>query len=402
MLLWAFAVPIPNSKEQSRRGPRIYLAYALYAAAGLVAVAGYFIDYQRPKIAPPAARLSQLPQVSEFIIVWLGAVVRSPFVNVHLCGILASVLIIATVAGSVAVLRRNKERWTVYYPWLLLLAFALSSGALTAVGRVNIGVDNVFNTWFDGFSGIRYNATSVFVYVAVIGLVYNLYQDRFRSHPVLRSRFLVGAAVAYTLLAVAWIEMSSDELTRVKIFQANRRRARTAVIWINALPDNPEIFKAYPYPDGMPSRVEQMRAVGLLKVPKVSESLRKMIATFPNGAKVETGRLEVGKPLDAGQVWFSGWARNPLEQVAADYVVLGWAEPDNSFHPFTAIPTGGVRSEIAEIYGPQSRKAGFNQEIDVSKLPQHGATIKAWAIDWQLQQAFPMAGTVDIGSGNNQ
>ena len=46
------------------------------------------------------------------------------------------------------------------------------------------------------------------------------------------------------------MEMLSDELIRVKEFQANRSRARTSVIWINALPGNPEIFLAYPYPKG--------------------------------------------------------------------------------------------------------------------------------------------------------
>jgi hypothetical protein len=396
MLLWAFAIPVPTREERLRRTRRFYLAYALYVGSGLMAIGCYFIGYERPEIAPPAARLAQLPQVLEFIIVWLGAVVRSPFVNVRLCGVLTCVVIIAALAGTVAVLRKNKERWPPYYPWLSLLAFALSSGALTAVGRVNIGVDNVFNTWFDGFSGIRYNATSVFAYVALIGLVFNVYEDRIRLHPLLRGRFLIGIAICYTLLAVAWIEMLSDELTRVTKFQANRRRARTAVMWINALPDNPEVFLADPYPDGLLPRVEQMRAAGLLKLPKVSDSLRQIIATVPAGADIETGRVEMAKPRDDGQFWFSGWARNPLKHAAADYVVLGWEGPDNSFHPFTAIPTGRVKSEVAEVYGPLSRKAGFDQEIEISKLPPQGVTIKAWAIDWEAQQAFPMGGAIRV------
>jgi hypothetical protein len=134
----------------------------------------------------------------------------------------------------------------------------------------------------------------------------------------------------------------------------------------------------------------------LLKLPRVSDSLRQIIATVPAGADIETGRVEMAKPLDDGQFWFSGWARNPLKHTAADYVVLGWAGPDNSFHPFTAIPTGRVKSEVAEVYGPLSRKAGFDQEIKISKLPPEGVTIKAWAIDWEAQQAFPMEGAIRL------
>lgn len=398
MLLWVFAVPIPIREERLRRTARFYLCFVLYAAVSLIAIACYFIRYQRPEIAPPSARLAQLPQVLEFIIVWLGAVVRSPFVNARLTGALASLLITAAVAGAFVVLRKNKERWSVYYPWLLLLAFALSSGALTAIGRVNIGVvdDIFFNTSFNGFSSIRYNATSAFAYVAVIGLVLNLYEDRIRSHPLWRTRFLIGVAVCYTLLAVAWIEMFSDESTRVKEFQANRRRARTAVIWINALPENPEIFLAYPYPDGFPPYVEQMRAAGLLKLPKVSDSLRQTIANVPADAKLETGHVDVAELRTDGHVRFAGWARNPLKHAGADYVALGWEGPGNSFHPFTAIPTGRVTPEVAQAYGLLSRKAGFDQEIDISKLPPHGVTIKAWAIDWEAQQAFPMEGAVRV------
>lgn len=394
MLLWVFAIPIPIREERLRRTAGFYFCYVLYVAVSLLAITYYFIGYQRPEIAPPSARLTQLPQVLEFMVVWLGAVVRSPFVNARLGGALASLIIIAAVVCTFAVLKKNKERWHLYYPWLLLLAFTLSSGALTAIGRVNIGTDNVFNTWFNGFSGMRYNASSVFVYVAVIGLVFNLYQDRIRSRSLLRSRFLIGVAVCYTLLAVAWIEMLADELIRVKKFQANRRRARTAVIWSNALPENPEIFLAYPYPDRFPPRVKQMRAAGLLKLPKVSDSLRQTISNVPAGATLETGH--VTELRANGQFWFSGWARNPLKQTGADYVVLGWQGPDNSFHPFTAIPTGRVRPEVAEVYGPLSRKAGFEQEIDMSKLPPQGVTIKAWAIDWEAQQAFPMEGAIRV------
>ncbi|MDP9097542.1 MAG: hypothetical protein M3N48_00915 [Verrucomicrobiota bacterium] len=396
MLLWAFAIPIPIREERSRK-PRFFLVwYAAYFAIGILSVAYYFAGYKRPEIAPPPATLAQLPQVLEFIFVWLGAVVRSPFVNARFSGALVSLVIAASLIGAFAVLRKNKERWPLYYPWLLLLGFALSSGLVTAVGRVNIGVDNVFNTWFDGFSGLRYNVTSVFAYVALIGLVFNLYEDRIRFQPLLRNRFRTGLTVCYTLLAVAWTEMLADESARVKQFQANRKRARTAVIWINALPENPEIFAAYPYPDGFAPRVEEMRVAGLVKQPKVSDSLRQTIGTAPGAADSGAGFLDLGEARPNGRIRFAGWARNPVKQAGADYVVLGWQGPGDSFHPFTAIRTGHDRPDVAEVCGPRLLKAGFDEEIDISKLPAGTVTIKGWAIDWQTQHAFPLKGGVQL------
>ena len=397
MLLWVFVIPLPSREERLHRRAAFYLSYALYVAAGLIAIVYYFIGYYRPPVAPPSARLAQLPQVLEFIVVWLGAVVRSPLVNARLGGALASLVLLAAIGGTFAVLRQSKDRWRLYYPWLLLLGFALLSGGVTAVGRVNIGTDNVFNTWFYGFSGMRYNASSVFVYVAAIGLLFNLYEDRIRARPPWRSRFLTGTTVCWTLLAVAWIEMFSDEWTRVKKFQANRKRARTAIIWSNALPQNPEIFLAYPYLDGFAARVEKMMAVGLLKLPKVSDAVRQAIANAPPAAAdLGTGYLDLGEPRPDGHVRFAGWARNPLKGAGTDYVVLGWQEADNSFHPFSAIRTGRVRADVEKVYGPAARKAGFDEEIDLSKLPAGALIIKAWGIDWETQQAFPLEGAIPL------
>jgi hypothetical protein len=392
MLLWAFAIPLPLREERSRKVRFFLLCSAAYIAIGILSIAYYFLGYTRPDITPPAAHLAQFPQVLECIVFWLGAVLRSPAVNPRLSGALVSLIILAALAGTFVVLRKNKERWPAYYPWLLLLGFALLSGAVTAIGRITIGIDNVFRTTFHGFSGMRYNASSVFAYVAVIGLVFNLYQDRIRSQPLWRSRFLIGLTVCYTLLAVAWIEMLSDESTRVKQFQANRKKARTAVIWINALPDNPEIFMAYPYPDGFDQRVEQMRAAGLLKLPKVSDSLRQTIANGPAGVGLGAGFLDFGEPRAEGRVRFAGWARNPRRHAGADYVVLGWQGPDNSFHPFSALRTGAVRPDVAKVFGPTLLKAGFDEEIDLSKVPARAVSIKGLAIDWDAQQAFPIEG----------
>ena len=398
MLLWAFAIPIPTGGDRKARS--VVLTYASYAAIAIASIACYFVGYRRPEIAPPLPGLAHVPQLFEFIIIWLGSILRSPLVRPGVSGAVFAVVMIPTVVVSYLHLRTHKERWRSYYPWLLLIAFVLASGALTAIGRVTIGVTAVFNTGFNGFSGMRYNVTAVFAYIAVIGLLFNLYQDRIRRDPVWRRRFLIGLSTCCLLLTGAWIGMFSDESTRVKQFQASRRRARTAVIWIDALPKNPEILLAYPYPDLFWKRVEEMRAAGLIRLPKVSESLREAIASSPVAFTRENGQLELCEPLPPAYSRFAGWVRNPVKKAAADYVVLGWEDAAKSFHPFTAIATGIMRPDVGSTHGAASVKAGFDQDIETSRLPAEAVTIKAWAIDWQAQQAFPIDGATIVSRAN--
>jgi hypothetical protein len=44
-------------------------------------------------------------------------------------------------------------------------------------------------------------------------------------------------------------------------------------------------------------------------------------------------------------------------------------------------------------------KAGFDREIDVSKLPRAPLEIKGWAIDRRNGVAFPLGGTLRLEAG---
>ena len=283
MLLWLLALPILRDDERSRPNWLRFAAarYLVFVFLATASITWYFIDYRRPEISPPPATLSQGLQVIDFIVVWLGAVVRSTSLDARTAGTVVSVIFLLTMAGVCCFLYRNKARWKSYYPWLLLAGFSLASGGITAIGRVNLGVDLVFNTFFDGFSSMKYNATAVFVYVAIIGMLFHLAHDTIRSNPRWRSRCLAGTSILCAAFGFAWICSFLDERTRVPLFQQNRERARTAVIWSKVLPANPEIFTAYPYLEGFSQRVEKMKRSRLLRIPEVSERVAQMILAAP-------------------------------------------------------------------------------------------------------------------------
>jgi hypothetical protein len=396
MLLWFLALPIPSEAERSHSKRRLSLViwYVLYVAVATFSIACYFIGYKRPPVAPEPAKLSQLPQAVEFFFVWLGAVVRSPPVNVRLAGVIVAVTSICAIIATLLTLLRNERRWNAYYPWLLLAVFASLSGLITARGRVNLGTNLVFNEAnFNGFSGVRYNGTSVFAYVASVGLLVNLYSDFFDRSK--RRYFSSALIVLATLFAVSWIYMFSNESIRVRTFTRNRAKARLAVIWSRALPNNPDLFAAYPYLAAFPKRVEEMRHFGVLRLPEVSKRLVRTIRKAPTTTDFRSGHIDVSASVLRGRLYrIKGWARNPERNSCTDLVIVGWQQREGSFHPFTIISTGRSRPDVTQAFNsPSLSNCGFDEEIDVSRLPKRDIELKAWAVDFRGQEAFPIEGT---------
>lgn len=395
MILWALAIPIPRHDEWSPETRRIKLAvgYLVYFGIAVGAISSYFIGYHRPAVAPDPATLSQAPQVLDFLTVWFGALFRSQVVGPRTAGFIVELAFSFAIVASLAFLHRNPGRWRNYYPWLALGAFSLGSGILTAVGRVNMGVDAVFNTGFDGFSSVKYNATSVFAGVAIIGILANLHRDRLASASKAWWPMTIGFFTA--LFCVAWIGALAEEWTRIKLFQYNRKSARIAIIWSKALPENPDLVRAYPYLEGFPARVDEMKRAGLLRIPAVSEKIAEAIRQRPPDDDMRGGNLDRGSTQPDGRFRIAGWARIPPHNARAEYVVLGWDEGENSFHPFAAATTGSARPDVVKVFkAPSLANAGFEHALDVSKLPDQPVTLRAWAIDLAADEVFPLQGSL--------
>ena len=139
-----------------------------------------------------------------------------------------------------------------------------------------MGVDLAFNTGFDGFSGIRYNGSSVFACVALVGILHSLSVDAIRDRRG-REHFIPGAALACLLFGVSWIFQLVDEARRLPFFKENRERAKLAAMWANVLPANPEILSAYPQIVGFAQRVEEMGQFGVIKLPPINDTLKEAI-----------------------------------------------------------------------------------------------------------------------------
>ncbi|MBA2269837.1 MAG: hypothetical protein H0W20_04460 [Chthoniobacterales bacterium] len=400
MILWALAIPVPNSAQlqQRRWSWTLLMPFAGYVVVAATAAGSYFVGYRRPDIAPAAARLEQAPQVLEFFLVWLGALFRSPHVSSYITGSIVAVVVLCEVIAALAHVMRDRGSWSRYYPWLLLLAFSIGSGIITAVGRLNQGIETVFAPGFDGIAGFRYNLTAVFVYVAAVGLLHRLYEETIRSVRDRRRWFLVGTTISIVLLCWAWMMVWTHQASRLPSFQKNRLRALDAVTWIEVIPRNPDVFAAYPYIEGFAARVEQMKRLGLVKLPPISRGVKQAVASAPAGDG-EAGAIETAKLEGAHQMRIIGWARDPRRNSKPGYVVLGSRGTDGVYLPFTITKVGQRRPDLAHRLNADAKalpSLGFNPVIDVSKLPPGASEIQGWAVDQKLEIAFPLAGAAAL------
>ncbi len=399
MLLWLFGIPIAEKQRTKQRGIGSRIVwYSVYAALGIAAIATYFVGYRRPPIAPPPARITQFPLILDFLVVWLGAVLRSNVINSRIIGTCVGIVLLFALLAAAWFIYQNKSGRKNYYPWLVLLGFSLTAGLMLAVNRVNIGTDRVFNIRLIGFSGVHYNAVSVFVYVALVGVLYNVYLDINASKKVCHVPFVAVTSVCLMFFAIDWSFSLLDESSRLPLFQQNRNRARTAVIWSKAIPDNPDITLAYPYANQVPQRVEEMERFGVLTLPKVSKRVMTAITKLPDVTNPEGGNLDIHQVVRSDIFRVAGWARNPRCNCRADYVVLGIANGEQ-LRPFIAIATGLPRSDVVTAFGPKKLKdCGFDQQVDASKLPSGRLTLRAWAIDLEQQEVFPIHASLQLES----
>ncbi|MFL6590349.1 MAG: hypothetical protein ACJ8M4_09275 [Chthoniobacterales bacterium] len=397
MILWALALPLPSDWEKKPGWIRRWILWLfVYALIGAIAVGCYFIGYKRPEVAPSPGTSPRLLLIAEFIIVWLGAVLKSDAIDAHVAGGLLSVVLFASCSMSALFVWRKRSVWRNYYPWFLLAGFAIGVGAVTAAGRAHLGLEALVYDSPEGFGSYRYKITSVLAYIAAIGLVYRLYRDWVMHLPIWQPRVLIAITVLITLLGIAVLFILPAQPHRLNAFLDNRRRAKTAVIWSEALPRNPELFHAYPYTDQFPDLVAEMRGVGLIQTPPITAPLREAISHPPLPADARVGSIEGSVGNDRDVVRVLGWALIPNRNVRADYVVLGWQGEDDSFHPFTAMPTGRSRPDVTGKVPSTVRKAGFLQEINISELPRSPFRIGAWSIDLASQKAFPIDGAVPV------
>jgi hypothetical protein len=373
MLIWLLAFPIATGPRKLSRS-EIFWRLA-YVVAGAISIACYFISYRHPPLSPPgAALISDGPALLRFFLIWVGSLFR--VANPVLAGgiVVASFLVLAAISGWLVIKQRQ---WRPHYPWLILGAYTLISGAITAVARLGFG--------FEIATDNRYTVFTVMLYVAVTGLAFTVFEQLRGDKYIRRSGALLGAMAAVVLLALEASTFNA-EWRFLKKSAAYRKHLLLVFRWSEAIPQNPELTWLTPYPDT--SQVIHVLAEhDVLRPRPVSKTLAQAVNDVPTGSGGEAGVLEQAKPDGNGRLLIKGWARVPDENRAADCVVIGW-ETAAGWKPHWVIETGEKAPDSIE-------GSGFSRPL-LGSVPAGGAVLRAWAIDFKRDRIYPLAGGISV------
>lgn len=373
MLVWLLAIPIATGPRKSSRSQIVWrLAYVI---AGAVSIACYFISYRHPPLSPPAASLtSDTPALLRFFLIWVGSLFR--VANPVLAGglVVAFFLVLASISGWLILKQRQ---WRAHYPWLVLGAYTLISGAITAVARLGFG--------FEIATDNRYAVFTVMLYIAVTGLAFTVYEQFRGDKYVRRGGVLLSAAAAVILLALGASTFNA-EWRFLKKSAAYRKHLLLVFRWAEAIPENPELAWLTPYPD-TPQVIHLLAEHDILRPRPASRTLEQAVSALPTASGGEAGVLEQATPDGNGRLLVKGWARLPDENRPADCVVIGW-ETAAGWQPRWVVETGERTPNSVE-------GSGFSRPL-LGSVPADGAVLRAWAIDFKRDRVYPLAGGISV------
>jgi len=390
MLLWILAPPVFCNQQfvekQSRNGARWYVLYFL---CSIVSVSFYFRHYVHPRQHPPfAASLADALPLLRFFFSWVGSLFVVPGADPLFVGCFFLAIFTALMAGGIGVARREGN-FRRSYPWVVLAAYSLLSGAVVAVGRMHFGINTA--------SASRYAPVVIFFYVGLAGLAASLYEfwmgasDRIGSRLIFASGFTVG------LFTAGWLSSFSTELSRVGVLREERKDLAMAVKWIPAIPLNPELSLAKVPPGVITEEAIALSKYDALRPRFVSQSLASAVCHIPVDGDTLAGALESARFSGEHRLFLTGLAWLPYRNTRADCVVVGYINSDGGLIPFTVFQPTYKRERIKTQFDIKHLPLnGFAASIDPANLPVGILTLRAWAVDNRVNRAVPMGGAITL------
>jgi hypothetical protein len=387
MLLWLLGLPFVDRSVSTPRRKRMFW-FAVHVLCAALAIGCYFIHYRKPSYHPAFASIHDAFLLVHYFVLWVGAYLASDSVNPFVFGIVA-IALFAAVAGTIIVGFRARE-WRVFYPWLLIGAYAILTGIITAVGRLRFGVQQALES--------RYAVFSLFFYLAFVGSIFALYCTRIRTLGQSgRVFFLTNAAWIIAVAMICWIAcyQTNSRLSRINSY--HRVTLIRALEWIDAIPDNPDLALIFPYVDVLKDRAHILTQHRILRLPFIKEPLSSQVQQSPPATDGSNGQIETCGFDDSHSLFINGWAWLPAKNQRANCVVIGCRDTSGKFKPMTVLETGARRQDlrdrfhIAEIY-----HAGFSRTVNPANLLPGAVRIEGWAIDLKNQRALPLASTVTL------
>jgi hypothetical protein len=377
MLLWILGVPLPAAREPVSRRTRL-LWYLIFALVGAAAISAYFIDYKPPPSHPPFG--FGILQLAHYMILWVGGYFNSGPVSPFTVGIIVLSLWIVASANAIMLISRGVE-WRRFYPWFLISVYALSSGLITAIGRVGFGVEQALSS--------RYAIFSLFIYLGLLGTTFAVYCYEQEGARPRRRQWIIGATIAVIALAVpTWTScFHAGQKSVVRIARQNSGLL-CALEWMDVFPTNPDLKLILPYPNVLRTRAHVLADAGLLRFHFVSPRFLNQLKGAGSSTDLSHGRLE---PADVREnsLIASGWIWSSTK--GSDCVLIALRKPTGQLEVLSVVTPVIARPDVERQYGTEKMKAiGFWSRAPIPSLAQ--GVIEAWAVDTAAETASPLAG----------
>jgi hypothetical protein len=323
---------------------------------------------------------------------WIGGLFAERIADAFLLGLLVATAFVSL--GCVALKSSWRDRdWKTIYPWLVLGAYGLISGAVTGIGRLHFGPNSAIAP--------RYEPVRVFFYIAVVGLALSIYSKLSIQKKTLSRAAIFCTGAAAGILAITWLNAFNRELIVLKETREERKRLALAVQWIAAIPDNPELKLGRVAPATIVDKARSLSRYDLLRPRFVDERLVNQVEREPPSADSLAGALQTAFLNDYGKLLMTGTAQVPSQRKKPDCVVVGYVTEGHRLTPFAVFRPKFEQLERQERFGVADLPSdGFAVAIDASNLPKGAVVLRAWSIDMAQQTAFPLAGSINLHNGS--
>lgn len=365
----------------------------------------YFNDFQKPEDSPGFLNAINNPiKTVQFFLAFLGSPLGS---GIKENGITASTAIggieIFAFLGIILYLLRHRKNYELFHRsigWLAIASYTIVSAAVTAAGRVGLGLEMSLHS--------RYTTFSIYLLVALIHLTV-IVADYFTFHKaeeeevkvIKKSLANISLFVATVALLFFHWQSFNYGVAKIQEWYGYRLLGKTCLAFINFVEKKQcltsNLINNYSF---IPPVSNQLNSLGLLKPGLVMDRNLEAIAA---STKDETkyGAFDGIQKLDNGLFRANGWAILPERKEPADGVILTYEDflgKPIIFDLF--LPPRTPRKTVAKMLNnPAYLDSGWDGVFSNSLLPQEEEVkISAWAYDAKNGKAYKLHNDLLIGN----
>jgi len=266
-------------------------------------------------------------------------------------------------------------------PWLLVSSIGLLHGALTTMGRFQLGASQAMET--------RYVPYAVMAPIGLFVLGWLLHERAARHGVLWPSHVLVGLGSMLLLLHGLTV---LDRVDAWPLLKHYRLMNKAVVQTIDVVNETQFYGRVTPEAPRLRDAVHALARMGYLTPgPLHSRSIAE-IADAKSPGDPRFGALEASA-RNGSRLALAGWAVLPDRQEPADAVLLTCEDAQGVPSIIALVEVIDKRADIVSATGePGFYRSGWHRILTGGELPPGTIAVKAWAYDAERRQAWRLAG----------